>query len=81
VSEKLLLSRKDIDQPETPSTVDSDTLKSKFYYALRSIRFSDSTKVALSQDDVLVIVGGNNVGKSQALREIIAMLASRKKDA
>jgi hypothetical protein len=41
-----------------------------FGYRLRSLQFSDGTRVALPTDSVLAIVGPNNSGKSVCLREI-----------
>lgn len=38
--------------------------------AIRSVTFSDDTKVALSPNDVVLIVGPNNAGKSATLRAI-----------
>jgi hypothetical protein len=38
--------------------------------SIREITFSDSSKVALSPQEVIVIVGPNNSGKSEALRGI-----------
>jgi hypothetical protein len=38
--------------------------------AITSLTFSDDTKVSFSQDDVVLVVGPNNAGKSAALRAI-----------
>jgi hypothetical protein len=45
-----------------------------FTYAIRAIQFSDKTRIELSNDDIVVLVGPNNAGKSVALREIPALL-------
>lgn len=47
---------------------------SSFHYHVTALSFSDGTTVRLSDDDVVLIVGGNNAGKSQALREIVKHL-------
>lgn len=47
-----------------------------FHYLLASLLFSDGTTVSLAEDDTVVIVGGNNVGKSQALKEIVKQIDS-----
>jgi AAA domain, putative AbiEii toxin, Type IV TA system len=72
------VARKDVDSPDP--VVGFTSLESPFHYTLRSISFSDGTEVSLAQDDIVVIVGGNNAGKSQALREIVKQLDSEKDD-
>jgi Predicted ATP-dependent endonuclease of the OLD family len=37
---------------------------------IRTLTFSDGTSVSLAQDDIVVLVGPNNAGKSAALRNI-----------
>jgi ABC-type ATPase involved in cell division len=47
-----------------------------FLYSISSLTFSDGSTVDLSVDDIVVLVGPNNAGKSAALREIITLLDS-----
>lgn len=42
-----------------------------FEYCVENLTFSDGTVIELTADDLLVIVGPNNAGKSAALREIV----------
>ena len=42
---------------------------------VKSLLFSDETEIAFNQGDVVVFVGPNNAGKSQALKEIHAHLS------
>ncbi len=42
-----------------------------FEYYVRFLVFSDGTKIELSKDDIVLVVGGNNAGKSQALRDLV----------
>lgn len=37
---------------------------------IKKIKFNDNTKIELSNDDIVVFVGANNVGKSRALKDI-----------
>jgi ABC-type polar amino acid transport system ATPase subunit len=39
---------------------------------IKSIKFSDDTKLCLARHEILIFVGPNNAGKSAALREIFA---------
>ncbi|MGP1396421.1 MAG: ATP-dependent nuclease [Inquilinaceae bacterium] len=41
-----------------------------------TIQFSDGTNVSLDENDIIVLVGPNNAGKSLALRELETMLGS-----
>jgi hypothetical protein len=43
-----------------------------FRYSINSLKFSDGSIIELGEDDVMVIVGPNNAGKSVALRDIVA---------
>ncbi|MBK5119257.1 AAA family ATPase [Burkholderia sp. R-69980] len=53
------------------ATVDkSGEGQSKFRFGLTALHFSDGTSISVGQDDLVVIVGGNNTGKSQSLRDI-----------
>lgn len=45
-----------------------------FQYAISSLSFSDGRTVSLSSDDIVLIVGSNNAGKSRALKEIVKHL-------
>lgn len=45
-----------------------DLVESKVRFS--SFTVSDGTKISLSEDDVLVVVGPNNAGKSQLLRDL-----------
>ena len=45
-----------------------------FRYSITSLGFSDGSTVTVSDDDIVVLVGPNNAGKSVALREIVALL-------
>jgi ABC-type transport system involved in cytochrome c biogenesis ATPase subunit len=54
---------------ETETTADGDAVR-RPALTLKSLTFSDGTKLELSPDDIVVIVGPNNAGKSAALREI-----------
>jgi len=51
---------------------DSNTLEKPFW--IRSLRFNDGTELELPSSGVVVLVGANNVGKSQALRNIGAQV-------
>jgi len=44
---------------------------------LSSIEFSDSTKISLDKDDIVVFVGPNNAGKSATLKEAAKMLKDK----
>lgn len=46
----------------------ADLVESKVRFS--SFTVSDGTKIGLSEDDVLVVVGPNNAGKSQLLRDL-----------
>lgn len=37
---------------------------------IKKIKFNDNTEIELSNDDIVVFVGANNVGKSRALKDI-----------
>lgn len=37
---------------------------------IKKIKFNDTTEIELSNDDIVVFVGANNVGKSRALKDI-----------
>ncbi len=37
---------------------------------IKKIKFNDNTKIELSNDEIVVFVGANNVGKSRALKDI-----------
>ena len=39
---------------------------------IKNIEFNEGTKISLDPDDIVVFVGANNVGKSRALKDIIA---------
>ena len=51
------------DAPDTPTAVDPNV-------TFDSITFSDDTTINVALDDIVVFVGPNNAGKSQALREL-----------
>ncbi len=42
--------------------------------AVKEIRFSDGTPVPLDADELVVLVGGNNVGKSTVLKDIFSLI-------
>ena len=44
--------------------------------SFETITFSDGTKLQLAEDDIVVFVGPNNAGKSAALRELEAWIAT-----
>ena len=43
---------------------------------LSEIHFSDDSKIAIDKDEIVVLVGPNNAGKSTSLKEIAALLRS-----
>ena len=47
-----------------------------FVFSIKSLQFSDESQIELSEDDIVVLVGPNNAGKSAALREIITLIDS-----
>ena len=47
---------------------------------LSTIKFSDQTIIDLEKDDIIVIVGPNNAGKSASLKEMAALLQNKSKD-
>jgi ABC-type cobalamin/Fe3+-siderophores transport system ATPase subunit len=47
-----------------------------FDYSLRQLTFSDGTSIQLGADDIVVLVGANNAGKSVALRDIVDCIDS-----
>lgn len=38
--------------------------------SIEKIKFNDGTEISLDNDDIVVFVGANNVGKSRALKDI-----------
>lgn len=46
---------------------------------VKSLRFNDDTSVELDPGHVVVFVGANNVGKSNALRDIAGVLRSERR--
>ena len=44
----------------------------EFLFLLTSLIFNDETKITLGADDLVVIAGGNNTGKSRTLKDIEA---------
>lgn len=44
---------------------------------LSEIQFSDDSKVAIEKNDIVVLVGPNNGGKSATLKEAATLLRSR----
>jgi len=48
----------------------SEDGQSKFHFGLTALHFSDGTSISVGLGDLVVIVGGNNTGKSQSLRDI-----------
>lgn len=54
----------------------SADLEQEFSYSIESLVFSDGSAISLSKGETVLIVGGNNAGKSQALREIVKQLDS-----
>ncbi|WP_081884940.1 ATP-dependent nuclease [Paraburkholderia kururiensis] len=52
------------------AVVNSEDGCSDFHFGLTALRFSDGTSISVGNGDLVVIVGGNNTGKSQSLRDI-----------
>ena len=42
---------------------------------IKSLTFNDQTTIALNDNDIVVFVGPNNVGKSQSLHDIYNLLS------
>lgn len=65
-------------ETETPLTDPADGgVRNRPRAWLIGIQFSDGTQIELAEHEVVVLVGPNNVGKSQALRDIHAKLNDR----
>ncbi|MBU0569049.1 AAA family ATPase [bacterium] len=52
-----------------------------FKYQLSSVTFSDGTRIPLQDGAILVLVGSNSSGKTQALRDIKSCIAGKKQQA
>ena len=49
-----------------------------FSYCISQLQFSDGTKIDLQEGDFLLIIGPNNSGKSEALRNILERTSASK---
>ena len=66
------------DTPDnSPLDAEPERVRPSLYF--ESITFSDGTTLALDDDDIVVLVGPNNAGKSAALRELEAWVARSRK--
>ena len=57
--------------PKQPKTPDS------FHFGLTGLKFNDGTSIPVGKDDLVVIVGGNNTGKSRTLKDISAYFSTQ----
>lgn len=57
-----------------------DDTENRFGGYVDGIIFNDETNLRLQRDDIVVFVGPNNVGKSQALRDIYKLLSEDRSD-
>lgn len=47
------------------------------YFYIKSLTFNDDVSVTLSEGDIIVFVGSNNVGKSETLRNIYSLMRNQ----
>lgn len=59
-----------------PAETEDAKLAAAFNFRLTALMFSDGTKIQIGVDDLVVIVGGNNAGKSRTLRDIQAYFST-----
>lgn len=63
----------DISKLETSQSIPQDEEKNKEYPFISKIVFNNGETVEIANDDIVVFVGPNNVGKSQSLRDIYTL--------
>ncbi|MDO3535113.1 AAA family ATPase [Ralstonia pseudosolanacearum] len=54
------------------AAVEESKSAEEFHFRLTALRFSDGTTLQIGENDMVVIVGGNNAGKSRTLKDIHA---------
>lgn len=64
------------EKSQTGEDAHESTHPTQFKYSLTTLLFSDGTTISLSANDTVIIVGGNNAGKSRALKEIVTQIDS-----
>lgn len=61
----------------TLSTTEDVKSAKAFDFHLTELKFSDGTCVQIGKDDLVVVVGGNNTGKSRTLKDVLAHFSSQ----
>ncbi|WP_175796059.1 ATP-dependent nuclease [Burkholderia anthina] len=65
--------RADEDPDHTELRADEDPDHTEpFHFRITALNFNDETRLEIGEDDLVVIVGGNNTGKSRTLKDIQA---------